>query len=471
VETLTNVVTAVSNFFWGPPLLVALLGTGLYYTVAFKGVYQTKIGFHIKNSFGMMFAKPTTEGEGTVSGFAAACTAIASTIGTGNVAGVATAITSGGPGAVFWMWVSAALGMATKAAEIILGQRYRVRFESIDEYLCGRNYVLKNGLGWNTLAYILAWTFVLGPWSLLVQTNAVATSMNESFGVSVNFGIWLVFISLAVTIIGGVRRIASVADKVVPFMAAFYIGAGLLLVVFNYDRVLPAFGLIFKHAFTPMAGIGGFAGSTMAQAMRFGVARGVYSNESGMGSGMSAHAAAIVDHPVRQASWGFGENFIDTILVCTITALAILTTNSYIDNPGITGAQLTTIAFKTTFGPIGGYLMAIAIALFAWTTLLSNYYVNEKSVNFIFGDTNANKIATKVWVVYFLLPVFLAGADTGMLWMLTDMITIISVTASIIALIALRKEVLRLHNDFWDRYLPALEAGQNPPRVSFVSKA
>ncbi|MGI5840197.1 MAG: alanine:cation symporter family protein, partial [bacterium] len=151
--------------------------------------------------------------------------------------------------------------------------------------------------------------------------------------------------------------------------------------------------------------------------------------------------------------------------------LAILTTNAHIDNPGITGAQLTTVAFKTAFGPFGGYMMAVAVALFAWTTLLSNYYVNEKSVNFIFGDTNANKVATKVWVAYFLAPIFLAGADTGMLWMLTDAVTIISVVASIIALVSLRGEVLRLHYDFWDRYLPALEAGQNPPRVSFVTKA
>ncbi|MGI5840575.1 MAG: alanine/glycine:cation symporter family protein, partial [bacterium] len=388
---LENVVGAISNFFWGPPLFIMVLGTGLYLTIAFKGAYQRNWGFHWKNTFGKMFAGKG-EGEGTVSGFAAACTAIASTIGTGNVSGVAVAITMGGPGAIFWMWMTAMVGMSTKAAEIILGQRYRVKFESIDEYLCGRNYVMKNAMGWHGLAFVLAWQAVLtAPWSLLVQTNAVADSLNQAFGLPVMFGILFVIISLGVTIIGGVRRIASVADKIVPFMAALYIIGGILLVLKNYALIPSVFASIVRHAFTPIAPVGGFAGASVAAATRWGIARGVYSNESGMGSGMGAHAAAVTDHPVRQASWGWGENLIDTLIVCTITGFAILFTQVHITHPNADGAALTTAAFQVAFGQFGGYVVAVASLLFAWTTLLSAYYANEKSLNYIFGDTTANK--------------------------------------------------------------------------------
>jgi AGCS family alanine or glycine:cation symporter len=204
--------------------------------------------------------------------------------------------------------------------------------------------------------------------------------------------------------------------------------------------------------------------------MRFGVARGVYSNESGMGSGMGVHAAAIVDHPVRQASWGFGENFIDTIIVCSITAFSIMLTGANFANPGVTGAALATIAWQTQFGAFGGYMLSISVALFAWTTLLSAYYGGEKSVNFLAGDTKLNRTAMYLFMIYFLAPIFLAGADTGLLWLVTDTMTIIGVCAAIACLLALRKVVVELHNDFWYRYLPALEKGENPARVSFVSK-
>jgi alanine or glycine:cation symporter, AGCS family len=471
MAVIENIVGSISNFFWGPPLFIMVLGTGLYLTIATKGVYQLKVMFHMKNTFGTMFNRDL-KGEGTVSGFAAAATAIASTIGTGNVSGVAVAITMGGPGALFWMWMTAMVGMATKAAEIILGQRYRVKFESIDEYLCGRNYVMKNALKWNALAVVLAWqAMITAPWSLLVQTNAVAASLNTAFGLPMMFGIVAIVISLGVTIIGGVRRIAAVADKVVPFMALLYIFAGILLIFKNFALIPSVFSSIVVSAFTPAAPVGGFAGASVALATRWGIARGVYSNESGMGSGMGAHAAAITDHPVRQASWGWGENFIDTIVVCTITGFAILFTGAHINHPGVTGAALTTQAFIDTFGAIGGYIVAIAGVLFAWTTLLSAYYGNEKSVNYIFGDTSTNKMMMKFFIAYFLLPIFLSGADTGLLWLVTDTATIIGVVATIVIIWAMRKEILRLHNDFYDRYLPALEAGQNPPPVHYVTKA
>ena len=467
IEIIQVVVTAVSNFFWGPPLFIAVLGTGLYYTLAFRFVPYTRLGYHLKNTYGVMFAR-VSKGEGTFRSFAAAC--LASTMGVGSIAGVATALTMGGPGAIFWMWMTALVGASTKMAEIILGQRYRVKFESMNEYLCGRNYVLKNGLGWHTLAKILAWTFITAPWSLLVQTNALVTTVHQVFDVSIQAGLWVVFFSLVIVFIGGVRRIAAVAEKLVPAIAFIYILSGSIFLLINITQVLPALGMIIRYAFTPAAGAGGFAGITVANAMRFGVARGVYSSEAGMGSGMGAHAGAIVDHPVRQASWGVVESLVNTVIICSITALAILISGVYLTNPGVTGAALAALAFESGFGQVGGWLVAVAISLFAWLTLLAAYYGGQKSVNFLFGDTKANRIAMNFWLFYYLGPIFLAGADTGLLWIVTDTMMIIGVCAGISALIALRHVVVDLHRDFWLRYLPELEMGRNPPPVFFVNK-
>ena len=467
IDVIQKIVSSISNFFWGPPLFIAVLGTGLYYTLAFRFIAFTRIGHHLRNTYGVMFAR-VSKGEGTFRSFAAAC--LASTMGVGSIAGVATALTMGGPGAIFWMWVTALVGASTKMAEIILGQRYRVKFDSMNEYLCGRNYVLKNGLGWHTLAKVLAWTFITAPWSLLVQTNALVTTVNQVFNVSIQAGLWVVFLSLVIVFIGGVRRIASVAEKLVPAIAFFYILTGSVLLLLNISKVLPALLMIFRYAFTPAAGVGGFAGITVANAMRFGVARGVYSSEAGMGSGMGAHAGAIVDHPVRQASWGVVESLVNTVIICSITALAILISGVYVTNPGVTGAALAALAFENAFGQAGGWLVAVAISLFAWLTMLAAYYGGQKSVNFLFGDTKANRMAMNFWLAYYLGPIFLAGADTGLLWIVTDTMMIIGVCAGISALVALRHVVVDLHRDYWDRYLPELEMGRNPPAVYFVNK-
>ncbi len=466
IEILTVVVRTVSGFFWGPPLFIGVLGTGIYYTIAFKGAYQLRGRHHWKNTFGTMFAKDV-EGEGTVRSFAAAMVSISSVIGVGNIAGPATALVSGGPGAVFWMWMTALVGMSTKAAEITLGQRYRVYFEGIDEYLCGRAYVLQNGLGWRRLAQGLSWIVVTSPWALLVQTNAVATSIQEAFNVPVTVGIAFIMVTLGITIIGGVRRIAAVADKVVPVMAVFYITAGIILVAMNLSEIPAMFMSIVGNSFTPYAGAGAVAGATVAEAMRFGVARGVYSNEAGMGTGFNVHAAAIVDHPIRQASWGFGECFLDTLIVCSITVFAIMATGANFANPDVTGAALVTIAWQIAYGYWGGVIVALATTFFAWTTLLTAYYGGEKRVNFLAGDTRLNRIAMWAFIVYFIAPMVFAGADTGLLWLISDTVLIIGVTSSILALLLLRKEVVRLHYDYWDRFIPGIERGEKPDRVSY----
>lgn len=468
MESILNVMWAISDFLWGTPMTVALVGTGLFLTLKFKFRYLYKMGFHFKNTFGNMFKKG--DGEGSVSGFAAACTAMANTIGVGNIGGVATAITMGGPGAIFWMWASGLLGMSTKACEIILGQRYRVKYEkSMDEYMCDRSFVMKNALGWKTGGIILAFfVFIFGPWTNSVQTQAVTSSLNEAFGINPTISVIVIAITCFITIAGGLKSISSTMEKVVPFMALIYILAGLGIVLMNITAVPGTIAMIFKSAFSPIAGVGGFAGATVREAIRYGVARGIYSNDAGTGYGIIAHAAAKTDHPVRQSSWGWGEVFLDTIVVCSITSLSILLTNSYIDFPGVTSAELTTVAFGVAYGNVGKYFMAIAISVFAWTTIIGMYYSCAKSVNYALGDTPLNKKAAPFYMVYFMIPALVFyNAKADILWAFTDILSAMYVIITLVFIYSKRKEIFRLFNDFWDRFVPALERGEIPQKVSF----
>lgn len=463
---------SAANVMWGTWMTVLILGTGIFLSIRFRFYYNfRKIPFHFKNTYGKMFKKG--EGTGTVSGFAAACTAMANTIGVGNIGGVATALVSGGPGAIFWMWFSGLFGMSIKACEIILGQRYRVKYsESMDEYMCDRSFVMRNALGWKTGAVILAIAcFVFGPWTCSVQSESVTSSLKEAFNIDSRISITILGITCFVTIFGGLKRISSVMEKVVPFMAMIYILAGLGILILNITRVPAAFMLIFKSAFTPMAGIGGFAGATVRDAIRYGVARGLYSNDAGTGYGMIAHASAKTDHPVRQASWGWGEVFLDTIVVCSVTALSLILTNVYVTHPGVTSARLTTVAFGEVYGPFGKYFMALAITVFAWTTIIGMYYSCEKSVNYVFGDTHRNKIFTKIYMLYYLVPcVFLYNVQATTLWAMTDILSGIYVIVTMVFIYTKQGEIIRLFKDFWDRYLPLKEAGENVPPVVYGNK-
>lgn len=451
MDGFLNILQAISDFLWGTPMAVALVGTGVYLSFKFKFRYITKMKFHFGNTFAKAFKKG--EGEGSVSGFAAACTAMANTIGIGNIGGVATAITMGGPGAVFWMWISALFGMSTKASEIILGQRYREKFnESTDEYICDRSFVMKNAMGWKKSGVLIAIScFIFGPWTCLVQTNAVTTSLNEAFGINPTLILIILGITVAVTIIGGLKRISATVEKVVPIMALLYIIAGAGILILNLDKVPAAIALIFKSAFTPVAGVGGFAGATVRESIRYGVARGLYSNDAGTGYGMVAHASAKTDHPVRQSSWGWGEVFLDTIVVCSVTALSIIITNVYIDFPNITSAQLTTVAFKVVYGNFGGYFMGVVTTLFAWTTIVGMYYASEKSVNYFFGDSKKGKMATYAYMVYFIIPViFFSNFEAGLLWAVTDLLSAIYVIVTLVLIYGKRKEIFRLFDEFWN---------------------
>lgn len=468
---LLQFLTAVSDFMWGTWMTILLVGTALYLSIRFGFRYNFRnIGFHFKNTFGKMFQKG--EGTGTVSGFAAACTAMANTIGVGNIGGVATAIVAGGPGAVFWMWVSGLLGMSTKACEIIIGQRYRVKYsESVDEYMCDRSFVMKNALGWKAGAMVLAVAcFVLGPWTCCVQTESVTSSLQEGFGIAPIVSVIVLGITCFLTIWGGLKRIASVMEKVIPVMAMVYIIGGLGILVTHITMVPAAFGLIVKSAFTPMAGIGGFAGATVRDAVRYGVARGLYSNDAGTGYGIIAHASAKTDHPVRQSSWGWGEVFLDTIVVCSVTALSLILTNVYVDYPGVDSAQLTTVAFKVSYGTFGGWFMAAAISVFAWTTIIGMYYSCEKSINYAFGDHARSRIATRIYMIYYMLPcVIFYNIDAQSLWAMTDILSAIYILITMTFIYTQQKEIMRLFHDFWDRFIPALNRGEKPEPVSYGS--
>ena len=390
MQTLTDLMYQLDDFMWGTWMTILLLGVGIVLSIRFAFRYQRKIAFNFKNTYGKIGAKG--EGEGTVSGFRAACTALANTVGTGNISGVATAIVSGGPGALVWMWVSAFFGMSTKACEIIIGQRYREHYKkSMNEYVCDRSFVLKNAFGWKKGAVVLAvFCFLFGPWTCCVQTEAVTSSMREAFGIPNLWSVIVIGITCIVTIWGGLRRISDVMSRAVPIMAVLYIVMGLGVLIVNISQVPAVVALIFKSAFSPTAAVGGFAGATVRDAIQYGVARGIYSNDAGTGYGMIAHASAQTDHPVRQSLWGWGEVFIDTFIICSITAFTIIMTGSYISSDATSGA-LTTVAFTNAYGAIGGKLTAIAIAVFAWTTIIGMYYTCEKSVNYAFGDTESNR--------------------------------------------------------------------------------
>ena len=466
---ILTILTSISDALWGTPMVVILVGPGLYLSIRFGVRYNFRcLGFHFRNTFGRMFQKG--EGRGTVSGFAAACTAMANTIGVGNIGGVATAIVSGGPGAVFWMWVSGFLGMSTKACEIILGQRFRVKYSrAMDEYMCDRSFVMKNALGWAKGAVVLAVAcFLLGPWTDCVQTESVVGAMQEGFGLEPRVTVAILGLTCFATIFGGLQRISTVMERVVPFMALLYILGGLGILLQHLAEVPAALLLIVKSAFSPLAAVGGFAGATVSDALRYGIARGLYSNDAGTGYGIIAHASAKTDHPVRQSSWGWGEVFLDTIVVCSVTALSIILTNVYIDHPGVDSARLTTVAFRAAYGQFGAWLMAAAITVFAWTTIVGMYYSCEKSVNYAFGDTDRNKAATRLYMLYYMVPcVMLYDIRADALWAMTDILSAVYVFFTLLFIYTQQKAIMRLFNDFWFRFLPAKERGEQPPAVSY----
>lgn len=444
MEKLMELNSVVNSFVWGPIMLILLVGTGVYLTFRTNFMSLGKLGYILKSTLLKIFSKEQ-KGEGEVTAFQAVATALAATVGTGNIAGVATAIALGGPGAVFWMWLSAIFGMTTKYGEVVLSINYREKTPD-GRFVGGPMYYIQNGLKWKWLAYIFAIFGGLAAFGIgnMVQSNSVAASLEVSFGVNkLVTGIVLAALT-AIVIVGGLKRIAQVTEKLVPFMAALYILGGLFIIVMNISHIGEAFGLIFGNAFTASAAVGGFVGSTVKNAMTRGIARGVFSNEAGLGSAPIAHAAATTDHPVRQGLWGVFEVFMDTIIICSITALSIIMTGAW--HSGETGSALTTLAFDMTI-PGGGYIVSIGVMLFAFSTILGWEYYGERCAEFLFGP--------KVIMPYRILwiPPVVIGAIGGLelLWDLADTLNGLMAIPNLIGVLGLSGVVIKLTKEFFGK--------------------
>jgi AGCS family alanine or glycine:cation symporter len=381
----------LANWIWGLPLLVLLVGTGVYLTFLLRAIQFRTLLYSLH--LGLIVRKDP--GEGEISHFQALMTALAATVGTGNIAGVATAIATGGPGALFWMWVTGFFGMATKFGEAVLAVKYRTK-NAQGEVVGGPMYYLSMGLPWKRLGAVMGTLFAvfaaIAAFGIgnMVQSNSVADAIHSTFGIPT----WITGITLALltglVILGGIRSIGKVTAVFIPMMIIFYTGGALVLLVLNWSEIPAAFGLIFKYAFQPTAAAGGFLGAVVAQTIRMGVSRGVFSNESGLGSSPIAAAAAKTNDPVRQALVSMTQTFIDTIVICTMTGLAIITTGAWMktDAAGkaLNGAPLTAAAFATGL-PFGGELIVtLGLIFFAYSTILGWSYYGEKSIEYLFGS-------------------------------------------------------------------------------------
>lgn len=451
-DKLGVIVDLINGLLWDKVLIFALMGTGIYYTIGLGIPQISKIGPGFKQAFGGVFKKKEKSIEGEMTSFQALATAIAAQVGTGNLAGVATAIASGGPGAIFWMWVSALFGMATNFGEAVLAQKYS---EEIDgERTGGPAFYIANGLKNKGIAKFLAGFFAvsiiiaLGFVGNMVQSNSIATAVHAAFGIN-KFIIGLVtavFISLI--LVGGMKRIATFAELVVPFMAALYIIGAVVILFKNPSTILPAYKSIFVGAFTTQAAIGGALGVSMKHAVRFGIARGLFSNEAGMGSTPHAHAVANVRHPAQQGMVAMVGVTIDTLVVCTATALVNITTGSYmmLDGGGkaLTGIEMTQKAFEIGLGSFGLSFIAIALFFFALTTIIGWYFFGEANIKYLFGG---KAVKSYRFIVIFFI-VLGAVMKVDLVWDLADMFNGLMVLPNLVGLLILAPQASAIVRDY-----------------------
>lgn len=452
VETITNINSAVNGFVWGLPAMICIIGVGLYLTIRTGFLQIRKFPYAIKQTLGRMFDKSETK-EGAISPFQAVCTALAGTVGTGNIAGVAGAIAIGGPGAIFWMWISAFLGMCTKFAEVTLAVHFRER-NSAGEYVGGPMYNIKNGLGknWQFLAffYALFGTITVFGTGNATQVNTIVTSIDTAVSGYVNLtesgthtlnlvlGI-IICVLVALVLLGGVKRIGKVTEMLIPFMAILYILLAVGVVVININHVPHVIAEIFEGAFNPSAVTGGAVGS-MFLCLRKGVSRGIFSNEAGLGTGSIAHACADTDDPVRQGMFGIFEVFADTIVICTLTALVILCPENPIMYGEAAGAELTIGGFISSYGHWVSVFTAIAMCCFAFSTIIGWGLYGSRCIAFICGD----KVIKPFFVAYALIAIVGATADLGLIWDISDTFNGLMVIPNLIGLALLSGTVFKL---------------------------
>tara|TARA_R110000772_G_scaffold91984_5_gene188550 strand:- start:278 stop:1606 length:1329 start_codon:yes stop_codon:yes gene_type:complete len=441
--TLQAVVNSINGFVWGPVMLCLILGTGLYLTVGLSGLPIRKIGY----GFRQLFIGRKGSGDGDISPFNALMTSLSATIGTGNIVGVATAVSIGGPGALFWMWCTALLGMATKYSEAVLAVHYR-ETDKRGRKVGGPMYYIRNGLGpkWAWLGLLFAVFGTLAGFGIgnTVQANSVADALHSSFAVPEQLTGAVMTVLVGLVLLGGIQRIAQVAGKLVPFMTILYLLVTGIILMINIGAVPEALILVVKSAFSPVAAGGGFAGATIMLALRMGVARGIFSNEAGLGSAPIAHAAAETNSPVRQGTIAMLGTFIDTIVICTMTGLVLILTGAW--NSGEQGAALTAFAFSSVV-PHGDKVVAISLALFAFTTILGWSYYGERCAEYLFG-INVIVPFRIVWVV----AVFVgATSQLSLVWSIADTLNGMMAVPNLIGLLLLSPVIFRLTREYFDR--------------------
>lgn len=463
MEMFTKIVTAVDDFAWGPVMLILLVGTGLYLTIRSGFIQFSKFGYAMRNTIGKVFHKQEA-GKGEVTPFQAMTTALAGTVGTGNIAGVTGAIFIGGPGAVFWLWVSALVGMVTKYSEVVLAVKYRER-NAEGDWVGGPMYSIKNGLGknWMWLAYIFSFFGMIASFGIgnTTQVDSIATAIGtavEAFGGSMGgsariiIGV-IVAVIAAVVIIGGIKRIGAVTEKLVPFMAVVYIVAALVVVFGNIGQIGVVLGAIFQGAFSPRAIAGGALGVGIMTTIQKGIARGVFSNEAGLGSAPIAHAATSETDPVKQGIYGIFEVFMDSIVICTLTSLALLMgLAGQVGIDGIDwgvnhGSEMVVAAFSGIFGgKVSSIIIAIGLSLFALSTILSWSLYGARCCEFLFGK--ASKVATLIYKIVFCV-VLVIGSTLGLdiVWLIGDALNGLMALPNLIALLLLSGTVIKVTKD------------------------
>jgi AGCS family alanine or glycine:cation symporter len=438
MQMLHDWINTLDSFVWGPAMLVLILGTGFYLQVRLLGMPIRRIPAGLRLVWG---GRGGDAEHGEVSPYSALMTCLAATIGVGNIAGVATAVALGGPGAVFWMWMTALVGMATKYAEVLLAVHYREK-DKHGRWVGGPMYAIRNGLGkrWAWLGTMFA---VFGGFAgfgigNMVQANSIADAMQNSFSISHTVtGIVLTVITGAV-ILGGIKRIAAVANWLVPFMAIGYVVASLFVLVYHWERLPGALAVIFANAFTGTAAVGGFTGAAMMAAIRYGVARGIFSNEAGLGTAGIAQAAGMSNDPVRSGLIGMMGTFFDTLVVCSMTGLVIVASGAW--ETGKTGAELTQVAFQSAMPGVGGEVVAIALGIFALTTILGWAYYGERCWQFLAGSWTIRPYR----VLWTIAVYFGAVTQLDLAWTIADTLNALMAIPNLIALLALSLVVVQL---------------------------
>ncbi|MGE6159870.1 alanine/glycine:cation symporter family protein [Aeromonas salmonicida] len=436
MSSIQSALTAIDNFIWGPPLLILLVGTGVYLTLRLGLLQVVRLPLALR----LVFGRDQGQGkQGDVSSFGALCTALSATIGTGNIVGVATAIKLGGPGALFWMWMAALFGMATKYAECLLAVKYRQQ-DANGQMAGGPMYYLEKGLGSKLLAKLFA-LFGIGVAFFGIgtfpQVNAISDAMSLSFSVPREATAVVLTLTVALVTLGGIKSISSVSSKVVPFMAIFYIVACLGVLVNNAGALPEAIGLVISSAFTGHAATGGFVGASIMLAIQSGVARGVFSNESGLGSAPIAAAAAKTNSCVEQGLVSMTGTFIDTIIICTMTGLTLVVTGVW--GGDLSGAAMTSAAFAQGLDAhIGQYLVSIGLLFFAFTTILGWNYYGERCTEYLFGV----KAIKPYRLIYLVLVASGAFLHLDMIWLLADIVNGLMAVPNLIGLIGLRHVVI-----------------------------